>query len=480
MTLGIARGTVRTPAPDDEHSIGGSVNRAGGRLRTEDVEVVVVPSRVHPSPRSAEAPTSERGGWWALALWVVVIVAARIVLVDLVFSGAHLRIPFPPLDAALDWRPGWALLLPVALGVVLVARANAFATRARWRTLLFGATAVAAAWAVALALLDGTFGLIGSVTLKNEYLPDVGRVGAPLDFLGGFSQDLAEYRIHVQGHPPGFLLLLSFLDRLGLAHAPVVAAVEILGGVLAVPAVLVAVREVAGEARARAAWAFVAAAPLAIWVATSADAFYAGVGAWAVASVVVATDRDDRRGDLCALVGGVLFGLLAFLSYGLVLLAVIPLGVAWHRRRLRPLVVAACAAATVFAVFALAGFWWFAGLAATRARYHAGVASRRPYDVFLLVNVACLAIATGPAIAVALARLRDRRLWLLVGGALVAIGIAALSGMSKGEVERIWLPFSIWLLPAGAALVARGRAAGWLAVQLVFAIGVQTLVRSPW
>jgi hypothetical protein len=119
-------------------------------------------------------------------------------------------------------------------------------------------------------------------------------------------------------------------------------------------------------------------------------------------------------------------------------------------------------------------------LAATRARYHAGVASRRPYDVFLLVNVACLAIATGPVIAVALARLRDRRTWWLVGGAVGALGIAALSGMSKGEVERIWLPFSIWLLPAGAALATSRHPSRWLAAQLTFAIGVQTLVRSPW
>jgi hypothetical protein len=284
----------------------------------------------------------------------------------------------------------------------------------------------------------------------------------------------------VQGHPPGYLLFLSFLDRLGLANAPIVATVEIVGGALAVPAVLLAVREVAGEERARAAWAFVAAAPLAIWIATSADAFYAGVAAWAIALVILATGRGDRRGDGYAVVGGVLFGVTAFLSYGLVVLAVIPLGIAVRRRRARPIVLAALGATIVFVAFALAGFWWFAGLAATRARYQAGVASRRPYDVFLLVDFACLAIATGPAIAVALARLRDRRLWWLVGGALVALGIAAASGMSKGEVERIWLPFSIWVLPAGAALAASRHQSRWLAVQLAFAIGVQTLVHSPW
>jgi hypothetical protein len=181
-----------------------------------------------------------------------------------------------------------------------------------------------------------------------------------------------------------------------------------------------------------------------------------------------------------AVAGGLLFGVLAFLSYGLVLLALLPLLVAWSRRRVRPVALAALGASAVFAAFAVAGFWWFAGLDATRARYNAGVASRRPYGAFLLANVACLAIATGPAIAVALARLRDRRLWLLVGGVLLALAIAALSGMSKGEVERIWLPFSIWLLPAGAALAVGRRASWWLGAQLAFAIGLQTLVRSPW
>ena len=140
-----------------------------------------------------------------------------------------MRIPFPPLDASLDWRPGWALLLPAALALLLVARAQEFGARARWRTLLAGSTVVAGAWAVALALLDGTAGLTGSVTLKNEYLLDVGRVGAPLEFLRGFTSHIAEYRIHVQGHPPGYLLFLSLLDRLGLANAPVVATIEILG-----------------------------------------------------------------------------------------------------------------------------------------------------------------------------------------------------------------------------------------------------------
>jgi len=132
--------------------------------------------------------------------------------------------------------------------------------------------------------------------------------------------------------------------------------------------------------------------------------------------------------------------------------------------------------------FLAAGFWWVAGLLATRERYFAGVGGRRPYFDFLVANSACLAIAVGPAVAVALVRVRDRRLWLLVGGALVVVGAAMISGMSKGEVERIWLPFAIWLLPAGAVLAAgRERAAtGWLGLQAMAAIVVATVVKATW
>lgn len=436
-----------------------------------------------PHARSAPARATVPA-WPVLLAWAAVILAARYVLVDLVQSGAHLRIPFPPLDASLDWRPGWMLLVPVALGVLVVLEAPRAALDRRWSHVVVGSSVLALAWGVALALLDGIDGIVAPVTSKHEYLVDVGKVGDPLAFLRGFTTHIAEYGTHVQGHPPGFVLLLSAFDRVGLATPGVVATVEILGGAVAVAAVLVTVREVAGERVARRAAPFVAVAPIAIWTTTSADAFYAGVGACAVALVVVATGQRGRRATWWAGLGGLLFGAVAFLSYGLVLLAVIPIGVALHRRRMRALVAAASAAALVFLAFGLAGFWWLDGLRATHERYFAGVASRRPYWPFLLANLACLAIVLGPALAVALARLRDRRLWWVVGGSLVALGLAALSGMSKGEVERIWLPFAVWLLPAGAALSA-GRdgtrpASGWLAAQVVFTLFVQTLVRSPW
>ena len=136
----------------------------------------------------------------------------------------------------------------------------------------------------------------------------------------------------------------------------------------------------------------------------------------------------------------------------------------------------------MFAIFAAAGFSWFAGLLATRDRYLAGVAARRPYAEFLVINLAALGIALGPAWAVAFARLRDRRLALVVGGALAAVGVALLSGMSKGEVERIWLPFSLFLLPACAVLVRQRDTGtrGWLALQCATGLGVASMVRTSW
>src|SRR5439155_2566808 len=192
-----------------------------------------------------------------------------------------------------------------------------------------------------------------------------------------------------------------------------------------------------------------AVAPAAVWVASSADALFMGIGAWAVALAVLATGRRGAASVVLAVTGGLLFGASLMLSYGLALLLPLPLALAVARRRAKPVVVWSVAAAGPLALAAAAGFWWPAGLAASHAQYVAGVASRRPYGYFLLADLAAFAVVVGPATAVAVARLRDRRVWLLVGAAQAALALADLSGLSKGEVERIWLPWAPWVLTAG-------------------------------
>jgi hypothetical protein len=417
-----------------------------------------------------------------LAALATVIAVAHVLLERLQAAGANIRINAAPLVGTFQFRPSARLVVPLAVGATIVLAGPFLARRFGWRPLLVVAAIAAAAWAVSLALIDGWEGLTTPLEARTEYLADVDRVGAPGAFLSSFIDRIGDYTVHVQGHPPGLLLVLSGLDRVGLGGAGWAAALMVAGGAASVPAVLITVREVAGERVARQAAPFVVIAPAAIWIASSADALYTGVSACAVAFVVLATGRRGLRSDVYALTGGLLFGATAFLSYGLVLLVAVPAAVAWRRRRLRPLLLAAVGALPVFVVFLAAGFSWISGLLATRDRYFAGVGSRRPYLEFLVGNTAAFVIALGPATAVAIARLRDRRLWLLVGGGLLAVGIAMMSGMSKGEVERIWLPFAVWLLPAGAILAAgRHRVASWwLGVQAAAAVAVTTVVRTSW
>lgn len=205
-----------------------------------------------------------------------------------------------------------------------------------------------------------------------------------------------------------------------------------------------------------------------------------GGAALAPAAALVATGRSGRRGDATALGGGLVLGVALHLAYGVAPLGVVVLAVALARRRIRPLLVGALGVAAVAGAFALAGFWWLDGLERARELYRGGLSPSRPYATFLVVSVAALAVAVGPATAVGLARLRDRRLWPLPGAALAAVAFADVSGLSKGETERIWLPFVPWLLVACAAIGGERARRGWLAAQVALAIGLQAAIRSPW
>ena len=59
--------------------------------------------------------------------------------------------------------------------------------------------------------------------------------------------------------------------------------------------------------------------------------------------------------------------------------------------------------------------------------------------------------------------------------------LADLTGLSKGEVERIWLPFAPFVMLAAAGLPADRRSTrAWLAGAAVFAAFVEMLVRTAW
>ena len=76
--------------------------------------------------------------------------------------------------------------------------------------------------------------------------------------------------------------------------------------------------------------------------------------------------------------------------------------------------------------------------------------------------------------------LRDRAAWWLVGGALAGVVAADLSTMSKGEVERIWLPAVPFLVLATCAIGGRTARRAWLAAQLGVGLLLTVVLDSPW
>lgn len=421
---------------------------------------------------------------WALIAWA--FVWGHRILVD----GPNVQLRFPPLTGRDDPAYLGTVVPAFVVGVATISGFSVFVRRARWSVVLTVAGVGAILWAVALTLIDGVDGFTTPL-LSGQYIRTVPVVGNVGTFLSTFVDRLPTYNIHTQGHPPGFVLVLWALDAIGLGGVNANAVLVFAGGGLGVVAVLVAVRDVAGEVAARYAAPFVAIAPSAIWW-SSGDAFFAGVSAAAVACVVVATGRSGRAGDRLAVGGALLFVLSAYLSYGLVLMAVIPIAVGVARRAWRPLVITAAVGVAGIAMVTLGtGFVWWDGLAATRERYVVGVASRRPYEYFLVGNLAVLLLAVGPATVVAFTRLRRSLLSVLVVSGLAAVLIANGSGMAKGEVERIWLPFFPWIVAATAAFapsvvgaasdrVARRRAFPWFVVQIAVTMLLAVGVRSRW
>ena len=414
-------------------------------------------------------------GLWALAVLVSRIVA-EVIMADQGF--ASLRLGAAPLVGRQEAAVGLRLVLPVVVGGALVMALPTMAARLRWRAVVAVVVLASVGWVVAINLTrDG--GLTRPLERPgDEYLVDVPAIESARDFLVTYPDRIDDYAVHTRSHPPGFVLALLGLDRVGLGGAGPAAALVVGVGALGLGAVMIGVREVAGESAARRAAPFRVLTPAALWIGSTADALYAGVGAAGLTLLMVGSGRPSRAAWPWAVAGGLVLGLCLTFSYGLWLLGLVALPVLVHRRRLDLVPFAAGGALVPLGLLTAAGFNYLAAFAATRREVAESVQSTRPLWLFLVLNLAVLGIVCGPAVVAGLARLRDRATWLVVGGAASAVAVADLSGLSKGEVERIWLPFAVWLLVAGSA--HRSPARGWLAVQVAFALAIQTLAKTGW
>ncbi|MGB6161809.1 MAG: hypothetical protein WBF75_04390, partial [Pseudonocardiaceae bacterium] len=224
-------------------------------------------------------------------------------------------------------------------------------------------------------------------------------------------------------------------------------------------------------------------------IGVSADGLFAGVLAWGVALLALgaARPRLDIAAAAVSLTGGLLLGATLFLSYGLVLAGLLPVAVAITARRLASLLVAGVGVAAVVAAFAAEGFWWLTGYQQVTIRYYqpGEYGLVRPYSYWVWADLACLAVVLGPAGVAGLRRVftlgrgHPRGLTLLCAAAVLAVLVADLCGLCKAEVERIWLPFAVWLIAATGLLPAR-QARWWLAAQAVLALLVNHLLLTTW
>nr|WP_255509865.1 hypothetical protein [Micromonospora sp. AP08] len=473
-----------------------------------------------PGPR--RTTPGHRGDFVVLAVEAVLLAAAVAVGLVLNRRGAGLHADAAPLYAT--WRPhvGWGTPLAVLVAVVVLGPGLRWARTARWAALLAAGWLAAVAWTLSLALVDGwSAGLTRRLTPQAEYLHEVPGVAEIPRMLAGFTDRILDFQpdswsTHTAGHPPGALLVFVWLDRIGLGGGTAAALCCVLVGATAAVSVPVTLRALGAADAARTVLPFLVLLPGAVWLGASGDAVFTGVVAAGLALLAA-------RGTVAALAGGLLLGFALHLSYGFVLVGVLALAVlALRRDRRRAALLAATAGvAAVTALFALAGFRWWEGYDRVVERYYQGWAAERPYAYWVWANLAALLLSAGPVLGPALRRtvLAARAAWrspgsapggplgdrvpgrpdvgpgatvrpggrwaarvtalgpavLLPAAAALAVAAADLSGMSKAEVERIWLPFVVWLLVAVARLPAPTRR-WWLAAQALTALAVNHLL----
>ncbi|BBX04807.1 hypothetical protein BST36_08615 [Mycolicibacterium moriokaense] len=442
----------------------------------------------------------------AVAVGVILVVAAFVVphldlgIVTPLINATPARIAsFAQTAPIFGWwnaHIGWGTIPAIVIGAAAVLWGQSVARWLPWRWLPWTVWATACAWAFSLAMIDGwQRGFAGRLTARHEYLRQVPSITDIPEMLSSFSRRILDYQpdswiTHVSGHPPGALLSFVWLDRIGLGGGAWAGLLCLLVGSSAAAAIVVTVRTLADEATARMAAPFVAVAPTAIWIAVSADGYFAGVAAWGIALLALAVRGTTRWSLLAGLSSGLVLGWGIFLNYGLALmafpaLAVLLAAVDW-RAAMRAFIPAVLAALVVVAVFAAAGFWWFDGYTLVQERYWQGIANDRPFQYWAWANLASVVCAIGLGSVAGIGRVFDRAairlrpgLHLVLLGALTAIVFADLSMLSKAETERIWLPFTVWL-PAAAALLPPRSQRWWLAVNVVGALLLNHLILTNW
>jgi hypothetical protein len=429
-----------------------------------------------------------------VAVSVLLVVAAIAIPAA---TAWYVYVAFPPLHA--HWLPrfGPGTVPSLAVGILAIWFGPRLADRLPWRWMLLVGFGVGLAWLLALAAVDGPQGVGAVLELKSEYLGTaraVTDVGALLrEYVSRIPLDSTDHwPVHVAGHPPGAVLFFVALVRLGLGDGLAAGLVVTVIAATTPVAVLITIKRLGAESEARRAAPFLVVGPAAIWMAVSADAMFGAVAAWGLCCLALAaTSRALPAIAGWAIAAGALLGFAVMLSYGLVLLALLAVAVLAIARSWRALPWAVLAALGVVLTFAFTGFRWWEAYPVLVERYWGGIATDRPFGYWVWADLAALVLSAGPLVGASVAMLATRvrsagepasraRTVVILGLAAVAtILVADLSGMSKAEVERIWLPFVPWLLLGTGFLPERWSRWALLA-QVTTAVVIQHLLDTPW
>jgi hypothetical protein len=462
----------------------------GGNSRLDVVRTTSAPHE-HDELRPVRSRVASAGLVVAL-----VVMAAGIVAPAATGWNVHVQW-FPPLHALWMPRLGPGSLPALALATAALLAAPRLADRLRWRHLLALAFAYGLAWMLALATVDGLDGIGRILDTGYEYLRTARAVTDPLTLLHEYVSRIPlhsadHWPVHVAGHPPGALLFFVALVHVGLGSGLAAGvAVTVIAATTPV-AVLLTLRTLGAETAARRAAPILVLGPAAVWMAVSADAVFAAFAAWGLCFLALSARASTRGTTIAwALSAGLALGCCVMMSYGLPVLGILALAVLVAARSWRPLPWALGTALAIVLGFAAGGFVWWDAYPVLVRRYYDGVQTSRPYSYWVWGDLAALGFSAGPmagsAVAAGIARARDalrapsqtRTVVLITLAAVACVVVADLSGMSKAEVERIWLPFEPWMLVAVSLLSARWRRMG-LGLQLALALLVQHLLFTGW
>ena len=422
-------------------------------------------------------------------VWTVLVAAGLALTFLAVKTGAELGTRSAPFLGFYRFTLGLtSVLAPAVAAAVLLASARGRFEQGSFGAVLALAWVATMAWAFALALVDGAAGLTRSLVSPDNYLTDVPQVGdSALHYLRTFTANAGAHSVAARGHPPGPVLLLWALHRIGLTDRLALGILITAGGALITPLVMSAVRGVCGETEARRYAPVLILAPYAVWVAVSVDVVVAVLGAAMVAMGVRASarGRTGLRAGAWALASGVTLGLAALFSYAAPWLGLSVVCLYFARRRAFLNVATGLGALLPVLLVQLDGFSWLDGLRAAGRDYAERVEPHRSAWWWGVIGIVVLLLAAGPPLVRSARRYRNTPGWPFLVGAGVAVAFSIVAGLARGGAEAAWLPFFPWLTVAAVAPpIQGGDPAPTPRVLVAFgaltAIVVEAVLATPW